>query len=68
MIDWIRVKNATPNINQEVLIYRSDCILNKIEVYIYRGNDMWEDDYGYIGSAEECGVTHWMPTPEPPRY
>ena len=66
-MNWIDIKDALPEIGQEVLVYRGNCRGNLMNVYTYLGDDMWEDDYGYWQHADGEGITHWMPLPEPPR-
>ncbi len=67
MAEWISVKDRLPEKEQEVLCYCGEFIGDLIKVYTYMGNDKWEDDYGYFGSAKEEGISHWMPLPEPPK-
>ena len=64
--EWISVKDRLPKSNQEVLVYRGGHIGDLMNVYIYVGNDKWEDEYGYWSVTDDEGITHWMPLPEPP--
>ena len=38
------------------------------DVYRYKGNDMWEDAYGYWETTEDEGITHWMELPPDPEF
>lgn len=64
--EWIPVTERLPEKGQEVLAYRGDFFGDMMNTYTYLGSGNWEDDYGYRGSAEHEGITHWMPLPEPP--
>lgn len=64
--EWIPVTERLPEKGQEVLAYRGDFRGEMMNTYTYLGSGNWEDDYGYRGSAEHEGLTHWMPLPEPP--
>ena len=66
MSKWIPVTERLPEKGQEVLAYRGDFLGKMMNTYTYLGSGNWEDDYGYRGSAEHEGLTHWMPLPEPP--
>ena len=65
--EWISVDERLPDKRQEVLAYRGDFNGDMMNVYTYLGSANWEDDYGYRGSTEHEGITHWMPLPEPPK-
>ena len=67
MSEWISVKDELPKKNTDVLIYRGQFIGDLISVYTYIGNNEWEDGYGYWSRADDEGITHWMPLPEPPK-
>lgn len=59
--EWISVEERLPEIEQIVL-----CCLGLVQnVYTYKGNNIWEDSYGYYQKDEP--ITHWMPLPEPPK-
>lgn len=64
--EWISVKDRLPDKGQDVLAYRGDFNGDMMNTYTYLGSENWEDDYGYRGSTEHEGITHWMPLPEPP--
>ena len=64
--EWIPITERLPEKGQEVLAYRGDFLGKMMNTYTYLGSGNWEDDYGYRGSAEHEGLTHWMPLPEPP--
>lgn len=66
MSKWIPVTERLPEEGSEILVSRGGFIGSMMNVYSYLGEDRWEDDYGYFGTAEEEGITHWMPLPEPP--
>ena len=63
--EWISVEDRLPEIQQEILVYRGyhSGLMN---TYTYFGNNEWEDDYGYWGTTDNEGITHWMPLPTPP--
>ena len=65
--EWISVKDRLPERGQAVLCYRGDFRGDMMNTYVYLGSGNWEDDYGYRGTAEHEGITHWMPLPEPPK-
>lgn len=59
---WISVKDRLPEEYETVLAYDGDCV----EPSVFYG------DYGFyeLDKYEAdplCGVTHWMPLPEPPK-
>lgn len=58
MNDWIPVKKRKPEENTDVLAYSEGYFY----VATYRGNNIWEDDYGYNMNP---GPEAWMPLPEP---
>ena len=62
---WISIEDMLPDKDQEVLVYRGHHS-GLMNVYIYMGNNEWEDDYGYWGRTDDEGITHWMPLPIPP--
>ena len=64
---WIPVSERLPDKNDDVLCSRGNHIGALIDVYTYKGDDQWEDSYGYFSTAEYEGITHWMPLPEPPK-
>ena len=64
---WTSVDERLPDKGQGVLAYRGDFNGDMMNTYTYLGSGNWEDDYGYRGSAEHEGITHWMPLPEPPQ-
>ena len=64
---WIPVTERLPEEYDDVLCYRGSHIGALIDVYTYRGDNKWEDAYGYFESTEDEGITHWMPLPEPPK-
>lgn len=65
--EWISIADRLPDKGQEVLAYRGDFNGDMMNTYTYLGSGNWQDDYGYRGSAEHDGITHWMPLPEPPK-
>lgn len=65
--EWISVEDRLPDKGQEVLAYRGDYNGDMMNTYTYLGRKNWEDDYGYRGSTEHEGITHWMPLPVPPK-
>ena len=65
--EWISVEDRLPERGQTVLCYRGDFRGDMMNTYVYLGSDNWEDDYGYRGTAEHEGITHWMPLPEAPK-
>ena len=59
--EWISVKDRLPEKEEIVL-----CCLGLVQnVYTYKGDNIWEDSYGYYQKDEP--ITHWMPLPEPPK-
>lgn len=64
---WIPVSERLPNKNDDVLCSRGNHIGALMDVYTYKGDDQWEDSYGYFSTAEYEGITHWMPLPEAPK-
>lgn len=67
MTDWTKIKDCLPDKDSYVLCYRGSYIGGMIDVYIYMGDNLWEDSYGYRSRTEDEGITHWMPLPEPPK-
>lgn len=65
--EWISVEDRLPERKQVVLCYRGDFRGDMMNTYVYLGSGNWEDDYGYRGTSEHEGITHWMPLPEPPK-
>ena len=65
--EWISVEERLPDKGKEVLAYRGDFNGDMMNTYTYLGSGNWEDDYGYRGSTEHEGITHWMPLPEAPK-
>ena len=65
--EWISVKDRLPERGQAVLCYRGDFRGDMMNTYVYLGSGNWEDDYGYRGTAEHEGITHWMPLPKAPK-
>lgn len=59
--EWISVEDRLPKKEQIVLC----CLGLVMNVYTYKGDNTWEDDYGYWQKDEP--ITHWMPLPEPPK-
>lgn len=58
---WIPVSVRLPEKNEIVLVYNGDYVESGV-FYGERGfwtTDCYEEDH-------ICGVTHWMPLPEPP--
>lgn len=68
LMKWHNIENVLPDKDQDVLVYRGGYIGDLMSVYTYMGNNEWEDDYGYWGTAENEGITHWMPLPIPPKH
>lgn len=67
MNDWIKVDESHyPDIDKDVLCYRGYHIGAMKDVYRYKGNDIWEDTYGYWQTTEDEGITHWMELPPDP--
>lgn len=64
---WISLKEKYPPKDTYVLACRGAHIGAMRDVYYYEGEDIWEDSYGYWQTAENEGITHWMPLPEPPK-
>lgn len=58
---WVPVKEKLPEIDQTVLVNTKYGILT----LGYAGEDKWWEAEGWH-TAEEWGITHWMPLPEPP--
>jgi hypothetical protein len=59
--EWISVKDRLPEKEEIVL-----CCLGLVHnVYTYKGDNIWEDSYGYYQKDEP--ITHWMYLPELPR-
>jgi hypothetical protein len=58
---WINVKDRLPEKEQAVLC----CLGLVMNVYTYKGDNTWEDDYGYWQKDEP--ITHWMLLPELPK-
>ena len=63
--EWTSVEDRLPEENVTVLCYFGDYIGDIMNVYTYKGDEVWEDDYGYFQKYEP--ITHWMPLPEPPK-
>lgn len=59
--EWINVEERLPEKEQTVLC----CLGLVMNVYTYKGDNTWEDDYGYWQKDEP--ITHWMPLPNPPQ-
>lgn len=59
--EWISVEDRLPEKEQIVLC----CLGLVMNVYTYKGDNTWEDSYGYWQKDEP--ITHWMPLPEPPK-
>lgn len=62
--DWINIKDKQPDNFAPVLTYSEAgrCVAYK---YVENGLSVWR-----IGSTDvilDCGITHWMPLPEPPQ-
>ncbi len=53
---WINIKEKTPLRSAMVLVYCPEEV-TKIRVCQFSN---WDD-------AEQLGITHWMPLPEPPK-
>ena len=64
---WIPVTERLPNENEDVLCSRGNHIGALMDVYAYKGDNKWEDTYGYWSYGHVEGITHWMPLPEPPK-
>lgn len=81
--EWISVKDRMPNDRQKVLVFqnKTEYRITYIDICRYSKNlsDVdafdfagilhdgfysYDPEYGYY---EVCGVTHWMPLPEPPK-
>ena len=59
--EWISVDERLPEREEIVL-----CCLGLVQnVYTYKGDNIWEDSYGYYQKDEP--ITHWMPLPEAPK-
>lgn len=59
--EWISIKDRLPEKEEIVL-----CCLGLVQnVYTYKGDNIWEDSYGYYQKDEP--ITHWISLPEPPR-
>ena len=64
---WFNVgKGQYPKVGEDILCYRGNHIGGMKDVYTYKGNDIWEDSYGYWQTTEEEGITHWMELPPDP--
>lgn len=63
--EWINTSNP-PEVDQDVLVYRGAHLGGLMQVMTYKGDNVWEDDYGYLCHGDEEGITYWMPLPEPP--
>ena len=50
---WISVEDRLPEIGQEVIVYRNDCVYSMR--FWDKKHPLWES------------TSHWMPLPEPPR-
>ncbi len=61
-MEWISVKTKLPEENVSVLVYNGAKILVHTARYTPLGVFASCDAGGYF-----CGVTHWMPLPEPPK-
>ena len=59
--EWISVDERLPEKEEIVLC----CLGLVMNVYTYRGDNIWEDSYGYYQKDEP--TTHWMPLPEFPK-
>lgn len=58
---WISVKDGLPEEGQEVICFCAGGLTN---VYTWTGEE-WEDSYGYY--EDDDIISHWMPSPEPPK-
>ena len=38
-----------------------------MDLYVYLGDNEWQDGDGRIFKMYETGITHWMPLPDPPK-
>lgn len=63
---WISVKDRLPTENGDVLVCIGERKHEKIEMYYYCGDNMWETGQ-YMADTEFCGITHWMPLPQAPK-
>lgn len=59
--EWISVDESLPEREQIVLC----CLGLVMNVYTYKGDNTWEDSYGYWQKDEP--ITHWMLLPNPPQ-
>ena len=64
---WIPVSERLPEENEDVLCCRGNHIGALMDVYTYKGENKWEDSYGYWDYSDNEGITHWMPLPQPPK-
>ena len=67
MNKWTNVKDNFPEEETEVLVYKGNFIGGLMDVYLYLGDDIWQDSYGQINMTCKEGITHWMPLPEKPK-
>ena len=67
MQKWISVKDSLPEEQTWVLVYERNFFSNLMDLYVYIGDNEWQDCDGRIFKMYEKGSTHWMPLPEPPK-
>lgn len=63
MTDWINVKDALPNVNEEVIV--GSKTTKRVTTGRYKGvfcSYQWET-CTFMSDKE---ITHWLPIPEPP--
>jgi hypothetical protein len=67
-MEWISVKDRTPDDDTLVLVYMRSCHFS-LAFYIGKGRLMKKGFWEYVGCQVELlkNPTHWMPLPEPPK-
>lgn len=64
---WISARDATPEVEEEVLIFLANGKWPGIYISWWEG-DGWANLPGVCTLHHEYKVTHWMPLPEAPEY
>ena len=68
MVDWINIDDRLPELNELVLIYQTG-----LGYYEMQAGYLTDDLDGFYISDDDTfisleDVTHWMPSPAPPKY
>lgn len=63
---WISVEDTIPNIEQNVLVLRTNPTVVTNGYIHERGHWIWSNMRGSTHKEEYHKITHWQPLPEPP--